>query len=191
MPNYTCTLADLTTATDCSKKGGLLTVYMAQESSIDWANMNDGVHYDNATGVINQWVMLAGGTWHRVDFEALLGRLDATYTADNGYYETNLLNLTLSGHSAANTVALSNLINCCGLVFQIHDNNGLARVVGKELVNDSFINPLRLGEFSRHLDTTGAFGARDDFSRDEFDINALQRYAPLYSTVTTATMDTL
>lgn len=189
MPDFSCKVNDIGSATNCSDKAGLLVVFAAQDSSIDWASMADAANYTDATYTIIQWAMNGGGTWHRFNFERKNGRLDATYTSDNGFYDAQLNNLLFKGKSATRTISFGQLIACCGLTLQIHDNNGLARVMGKEFVSGAWVDPLEKAKVTRHFDTTGAFGNADDKNRDEVDFGAEHSNPLPYSAVTISAMD--
>jgi len=187
MPDFSGSLNDISTNTVCADKGGLLTVYWIPESDIDWST----VTWDDAGYAVTAWAMLAMATWNKIEFERTAGRLDALYTEENGYYEVSLLNLLFSGHSAARSVAIGQAIPVCNIVAQVFDNNGNARILGKEYDSGAWVNPLKNCRITRHLDTTGGFGAADDKARDEFDLTA-QHLLPLpYSTVSLSTMETL
>ena len=148
-------------------------------------------NYTSATNTIINWVMNTGGFWAKFTFHRKTGRLDALYTIDNGYYEIQLNNLTFQGKESVRTISLGQLVGCCGLILHVHDNNGLARVIGKEYISGEWVNPLARGKVSRHLDTTGTFGDADDRSRDELDFTADNSCPPPYSTLTIADMDLL
>ena len=150
-----------------------------------------GANWDDANYSILNWVFTGGGTFGEVTFQRKNGRLDALYTRENGFYEVSLLNMLLLGHDKARTVDLGRAISCCGIVAQIFDNNGMARVVGKEFIDGAWVDPLDNCTLGRHLDTSGQFGDLNDKSRDEFDLIA-QHSKPLpYSDVDLATMRTL
>lgn len=191
MPSWVCSTGDITTDTTCSDRGGLLTVFWIDQSEVDWDAMALVANYDDATHTILDWVLEVGGAFGELTFTRRNGRLDSLYTRDNGFYEVNLTNLIFQGHSASKTISLGQAIACCGIVAQIFDNNGLARVIGKEFVNGAWIDPVDNVALSRHLDTTGAFGAADDKARDEIDISGSHSYPPAYSSVDLATMRTL
>lgn len=182
---------DIGTATDCSDSPGLLTVYAAQDSDIDWTTMADVANYNDATYTILDWAMLGGGTWSKLQFERKNGQLISTYTLDNGFYDVQLLNLLFKGKSAARTISLGQMVACCGLILQVHDNNSLARVIGKEYISGGWVDALDRAKVIRHLDTTGSFGNADDKARDEVDFGAEHAYPLPYSSVTIATMDTI
>lgn len=182
---------DIGTATDCSDSPGLLTVYAAQDSDIDWTTMADVANYNDATYTILDWAMLGGGTWSKLQFERKNGQLTSTYTIDNGYYDVQLLNLLFKGKSSARTISLGQMVACCGLILQVHDNNGLARVIGKEFISGGWVDALDRAKVIRHLDTTGSFGNADDKARDEVDFGAEHANPLPYSSVTIATMDTI
>lgn len=191
MPDFSCSVSDIGSATNCSDRGGLLKVFATPDASIDWTAMALVANYDDATYTILDWVMESGGTWSEFTFERKNGRLDATYTADTDYYDVQLLNLLFKGKSAARTISLGQLIGCCGLILQVHDNNDIARVIGKEYISGAWVDALERGKVIRHLDTTGVFGAADDKNRDELDLGA-QHSNPLpYSSVTIADMQAL
>lgn len=190
MPDFSCQLADLATDATCSDAGGLLTVFATDETDVDWTTMDDPLYYTDASYTIIQWAMQGAGEFFEYSFERRNGRLDSVYTRDDGFYQVDVLNMLFKGHSATQTLAIGRTVTCCGIVLQVHDNNNLARILGKEY-SGGFVNPLEKGFVSRHLDTTGGFGAADDRARDEIDISA-QHINPLpYSTVTVTTMRTL
>lgn len=186
MPDISCALDAIATDAACADLGGILTVYWAEDSDIDWDAMALEANYDDATKTILNWVMNGGATFKKLSFERKNGRLDALYTGDNGFYEVSLLNLVFKGHSAAKTLSLAKAVSCCKIVAQVFDNNGNARVIGKEFVQGAWIDALTPCKITRHLDTTGGFGNADDKNRDEFDITGEQSYPPVYSTVTLA-----
>lgn len=175
----------------CTDQAGLVTVFVTDASNIDWEAMALATNYTDAIYTIDQWVMEAGGLWGELTFNAEQGRLDALYTVENGYYEINLQNLIFAGRQAAKSIALDNLIACCGLVAQIHSNDGKARMVGREFVSGAWVPSLRQIRVSRNLDTTGAFGDEEDKGRNEVDMAGRHRYAPAYSDVTIAEMRTM
>lgn len=188
MPDFSCAVADVATDATCSDRGGLLTVFAIDDSSVDWDAMTGVLYYDDATHTILDWATVGGASFAEFTFERKSGRLDSTYTADNGFYEVALLNLLFSGKSASRSITLGQLIGCCGLILQIHDNNSLARVIGKEYISGGWVNALERGRVIRHLDTTGAFGSADDKNRDEMDFGA-QHLNPLpYASLTVAEM---
>lgn len=191
MPDFSCGLGDIATDATCSDAGGLLTVFAADSTDIDWTTMEGGLYYDDATFSVIQWAMQGAGEFYEFSFERRNGRLDSTFTSADGFYTVELLNLLFKGHSATKTISLGQARNCCGLVGQVHDNNNLARVVGKEYISGAWIDPLTKLKVSRHLDTHGGFGAEDDTSRDELDLAAQHSHPPAYSTVTVTTMRTL
>lgn len=166
-------------------------VYAALDADIDWTAMAEVANYDSATNTVLDWAMQSGKYWSKFTFHRKNGRLDALYTADNGYYEVQLLNLLFRGKTPTRTVSIGQLVACCGLILQVHDNNGLARVIGKEHVSGEWANPLARGKVSRHLDTTGTFGNADDRNRDELDFEAINSHPLPYSTLTLAEMDQL
>ena len=184
-------MADVTTATNCSDNGGLTTVFLTDDASIDWTAMALVGNYTDATHTITNWVMISGGTWSEFQFERINGRLDSTYTRENGYYDILLQNLIFKGKSAARSITLGKLKSCCGLIAQVHDNNSLARVFGREYISGAWVLPLVSGSVGRHLDTTGAFGNLEDRSRDEIDLTGRHINPMPFSTVTIATMKTL
>lgn len=191
MPDFSCGINDIGTATDCSDKGGLLLVYAALDSDIDWATMATAPYYTSATNTVIDWAMNAGKYWAKFTFNRKTGRLDALYTNDNGYYEVQLLNLLFRGKSASRSISLGQLVGCCGIVLQVFDNNDMGRVIGKEFVSGEWVNPLSRGKVSRHLDTTGTYGNADDRNRDELDFEAINSHPLPYSTVTIIEMDAL
>lgn len=183
MPDIACALNDVKTGTACADLGGLLTVFWIDESDIDWDAMALIANFDPATREILNWVTLGGASFGELTFERKNGRLDALYTSDNGYYEISLLNLLFKGHSAAKTLDIASAVGCCGIVAHVFDNNGLSRVFGKEWLGGAWVDPIEKTRISRHLDTTGGFGAADDKARDEFDLTAQHTYPPVYSTM--------
>lgn len=191
MPTYSPSLGDVTTTTLCASKGGLLSVFWIDKTNIDWTAMLLAANYNVATNSVLNWVILGGATWGEVTFQAKNGRLDGLFTSDNDYYEVTLPNLIIEGRDKARTLALANATTTCGILAQVFDNNGYARIIGKEHVNGAWVDPLENFKISRHLDTTGAFGAADDKTRDEFDMAAEHRYPFPYSDVDLATMRTL
>lgn len=191
MPDFSCQLNDIGTASDCSDRGGILIVYAALDADIDWVTMADSANYTSATNTVIDWAMNAGKYWAKFTFYRKNGRLDSLYTVDNGYYEVQLLNLLFKGKSATRTISLGQLIGCCGLILQVHDNNNLARVIGKEFISGEWVNPLARGKVGRHLDTSGAFGNRDDRNRDELDFQSINSHPLPYSTLTLSDMDAL
>lgn len=192
MPDFVCATDSIATDETCSDKGGLLTVYWIDGTEVDWATMaTDPTNWSDSGYSIQQWALDVGATFGKLEFEREQGRLDSLYTLDNGFYEVSLLNLVFRGHSTTKTVSLGKAVNCCNLVCQIFDNNGKARVIGKEFINGAWVNPVRNAQISRHLDTHGAFGAQDDRARDELDLLARHSQPPVYSDVTQATMDSL
>jgi hypothetical protein len=191
MPDFSCALEDIQTDVLCADTGGLLTVFWADKSKIDWTAMAEIANWDDANYTVLNWIMTGGGTWGEITFQRKNGRLDSLYTSDNGYYEVNLLNMILTGHTATRTVNLGSAISCCGIVAQVFDNNSSSRVIGKEFIDGAWVDPLDVCRISRHLDTTGGFGSLDDKSRDEFDLAAQHLKPPAYSSVTLTTMRTL
>lgn len=189
MPDIACALNEIKTNTLCADLGGLLTVFWIDETEIDWDAMALPANFDDSTYTVLNWILQGGASgFKELTFERRNGRLDALYTADNGFYEVSLLNLLFKGHSAAKTYDLNAAVGCCGIVAQVFDNNGLSRVIGKEFISGGWVDPIDKCRISRHLDTTGGFGAADDKSRDEFDITGSHTYAPAYSSVTLQTM---
>lgn len=191
MPDWSCSLDDISTNDSCSGQGGLLTVFWIDQSDIDWDAMTNVLNWDDANYEVLNWIMLGGASWNEITFQRKNGRLDALYTLDNGFYEVSLLNLILNGHTAARTLTLGQAIPCCGIIAQVHDNNSFARVIGKEFIDGAWIDPLDPLRIDRHLDTHGAFGDRNDVARDEFDLKA-QHSKPLpYSSLSVAEMRAL
>ena len=191
MPDFSCQLNDIGTATDCSDNPGLLVVYATLDADVNWTDMALPANYDDATYTILNWVMTGANQWAKFSFERKNGQLTSTYTIDNGYYEVQLLNLLFKGKTSARTISLGQLVSCCGLILQVHDNNSIARVIGKEYQSGGWVDPLERGRVIRHLDTTGAFGDADDRARDEVDFGAEHSNPLPYSSVDVATMDTL
>lgn len=191
MPDYVCMTDDLFTDATCSGRGGLLSVFWIDSSFIDWTAMALAANFDEPNNTILNWVITGGGTWGELQFERENGRLDALFTSDNDYYEVSLLNLLFSGHTTARTTSIGNAIACCNLILQVFDNNGSARIFGREHVGGAWVTPVRQAKIVRHLDTSGAFGSADDGSRDEFDIQGRHSYPISYSSVDYATMQTL
>lgn len=189
MPDFQCKVNDIGSANNCSDKAGLLIVYTTLDSSVNWAAMNSPVNYDTATNTVLNWIMNTGQYWAKFLFNRKTGRLDATYTVDNGYYDVQLLNLLFKGKQATRTMSIGQLAACCNLIFQVHDNNSLSRVIGKEHIAGEWVNPLSKGALTRHLDTTGQFGNNDDKNRDETDFGANHSHPIPYSTVGINAMD--
>lgn len=153
--------------------------------------MAAATNYDQSNNTVLQWAMFVGEGWAKLSFDRKSGQLTHTYNSDTGYYEVALNNLVFKGKSAAKTMTLGKLVSCCNLVVQVHDNNGIARVFGKEFYAGSWGSPVARGRVSRHLDTTGSFGSEDDRSRDEVDFTAIHACPPPYSTVSVADMELL
>lgn len=189
MPDFSCAVNDIGTATDCSDSPGLLVVYAAADSAIDWTTMAAVTHYTDATYTVIDWALAGADTFAKFTFERKNGQLTSTYTIDNGYYDVQLLNLIFRGKSAARTISLGQLVSCCGLILQVHDNNSQARIIGKEYISGAWVDALDRGKIIRHLDTTGSFGNADDKARDEIDFGAEHANPLPYSTVSIATMD--
>lgn len=184
-------MADIATSTSCNDKPGIVTVFATTFADVDWTAMALAANYDDATHTVTTWVMSGAGAWSEFTFEKKPSQLIGTYTSANGYYEVQLLNLLFNGKTAARSVIIGNLLACCNVVLQIHDSNGLARVVGAEYVEGAWTPSLKSGRVTRHLDTTGAFGTEDDRARDEIDFGA-EHINPLpFSSVGIATMRTL
>lgn len=188
MPNFACAYDSISSNELCGDNPGLLTVFWIDKTKIDWAAMALVANWDDATYSVKNWVLLGGATWGEISFTRRNGRLDALYTEANGYYEVNLLNMLLRGHSSSRSVSIGKAIGCCGLVLQVHDNNSKARVIGQEFVGGAWVDALKNGKISRHLDTTGAYGNEEDKARDEFDITAQHSFPLPYSDVTISTM---
>lgn len=190
MPNFSAGLIDLNTDDSCSDSGGLLVVFAAQNSDVDWTTMAGALYYDDANFQVIDWAMEASGNFYEYNFYRKNGRLDATYTREDGYYSVDLLNLIFRGHSTTRTLGLGRTKNSCGVIMQVHDNNSLARVAGKEY-SGAWIDPLESMALSRHLDTHGGYGDIEDRARDEADF-AGEHNDPLpYSTVSITAMQAL
>ena len=188
MPDFSCATPGIASNDLCEDLGGLLTVFWAPQNEIDWVTMADSANWDDSNYSVTSWAFTGSGGWNEIQFERKNGRLDSEFTIGNRYYEVIIQNLLLKGHSAARTVSMGQAVPCCGIVAQIHDNNGKARVVGKEFLNGVWVDPVQKLRITRHLDTHGVFGAEDDGARDEFDLSA-EHSAPLpYSDVDIATM---
>jgi hypothetical protein len=190
MPVFSCSPSDLQTDANCSDKGGILAVFVADEQDIDFDTMDGPLYYDDANYAIIQWALAGGGEFAEFQFERRNGRLDSNYTREDGFYTVDVTDLIFRGHSATKTVAIGNMIGCCGIVGQVHDNNALARVFGKEY-DTAFVNPLDKGVIQNHNDTHGGFGDEEDKSRDVISLRALHSNPIMYSTVSLTTMRTL
>lgn len=191
MPDFSCSVSDISNSTTCQDRGGLLVVFATLDSSVDWSAMALSANYTSATNTIIDWAMFAGQYWAKFVFNRKTGRLDSTYTNETGYYDVQLLDVAFKGKTSARTISLGKLIGCCGLILQVFDNNNVSRVIGKEFVSGSWVNAISRGRVSRHLDTTGTFGAADDKSRDVVDFMASHSNPLAYSTVSIADMESL
>jgi len=184
MPDFSCAVNPISTSGNCQDQGGLLTLFLIEDSNVDWENST----WDDASYSMTAWTLLNTSSWAEVTFERRNGRLDSLYTLDNGFYEVNLQNLLLKGHETQRTISLGQMLSCCGLIGQLHDNNGQARILGKEYISGGWVDPVDRLRISRHLDTHGAFGTADDTSRDEFDLSCNHSKPLPYSTVSLADM---
>lgn len=184
MPDFTCSLDAIATDTLCADRGGLLTFFWIDESEIDWTNMALIANWDDANYEVDNFVYNGAVKFNELTFERRFGRLDALFTEDTDYYEVSLLNLLFLGKSSARTISLGNALSCCGILGVVFDNNSRARMFGKEFTDGAWINPLKRGKLSRHLDTTGSFGAADDKNRDEFDLTAQHSFPLPYVNIT-------
>jgi hypothetical protein len=189
MPDFSCGVGDVQTSLDCSEKAGLIYVYATLDSSVNWATMAGSGYYDTATNTILDWALNPGENFYRFTFERKSGRLDILYTQDTNLYEIQLNELIYKGKTAARTLTLAQLASCCGIILSVHANNETARVIGKEFIAGSWTDPLDRSEVSRYLDTTGAYGSRDDVNRDVTDFVASHSTPPSYSSLTITEMN--
>jgi len=190
MPDFSCAVNDISTDTTCSDRGGWSAIFLADQSTIDWTAMALGANYDDATFSVLNWIMLSGN-WAEITAVRKNGSLQSTYTVANDFYTVEMNNIILKGHTAARTIAIGQLIACCGLVMQYFDNNGIARVIGKEYINGAWVDAVDPVRIARHLESHGVFGSEDDRARDELDFAGEHSFPMPYSSVDLATMRTL
>lgn len=176
----TCELTDIEEDDDCNNRGGIKTVYWAKYADIDWATMaTDPLKFNPTTQTILGFTMLASAVFHKLTFGRKQAFYNFTYTKDTDVY-AQVITLIFNGKSATNRNAFAKAVGCCKVVAVIFDNNCLSRVVGVEWDGTTFepqITPLGI---TRHLDSSGQFGA--DKARDEIDLGGESLIAPLYST---------
>ena len=183
MATYQCAATALQTGTVCGS-AGITAVYIALDSDIDWAAVTV------ASDEISAWAFTGVTKFVKLEPERKPSKLDAEYTRDNSYYEVNLNDLTFMGKSTAQSLALANLKECCSIIAVVYLSDGSSRVIGKELINGSFVNPVAKAKVVRHLDSAGEFGGgAENGARDVIDIQCQHQQPMLFTSIDMATMD--
>ena len=79
----TCSLDKLTGQNSCGKKGGMRAAYWTTYAEIDWVTMaGDPTKFTTANKEILEYVMEAGGSFKKLEFNKKSAFYDFDYTKD-------------------------------------------------------------------------------------------------------------
>lgn len=178
--NFDCELGGLTTAPNCGTLGGIQYAAWAQYDDIDWAGMVDASPSNLDGNVVDDFIMEASATFHRLEIEKDASFYQAEYTDDNRYYET-VATLIFNGKDAANSAVFTNALRCCNVVLVLWGNDCSGRILGVDLFGESLSTPIRPMRITRHLDAGGQIDS--DEPRDELDLTARNLSTPIFHDV--------
>lgn len=186
MPTITCSLDAITTSADCKLRGGIRTLYWAQYTDIDWSTMaGDPLQFDTANQEILGYTMLAAAVFTKVEFDRKNAFYDVTFTEDADVY-AQIITMFFDGKDRARRNSLQAATLCCNIIAHVFDNNGNERIFGVDWNGDSFDKQLTSLKVGRHLDSSGQLG--QSTARDELDLTGESFFAPLYGSVTEASI---
>ena len=180
MPSLDCssipTLAGYASEGICDAGAGILRLWVANFSDVDWAASTI------TAGVITAIAMVATKTFFEVQLnDSKNAFFNATYSEDSRLYEV-LATFFLTGGTSGQLDFINSLFNKC-LVAYVKLGNCKFRMIGVDQDEDGIMLPPTPLKVSRHLDSSGQLGDGSS-ARNEFDLKAEQFGAPLFGTVT-------
>lgn len=186
MATISCALDAIAPAAGCNIRGSVKVLYWTQYTNIDWEAMAaDNLQFNTTTQTILDYTMVGGAVFKKVEFEPKGSFYDNTYTKEAGVY-TNLLTLLFSGKDVTRRNSLMEALQCCSIVIHVYGYDGKQRVFGVDWDGETFsVLPVPI-TVTRHLDSSGQLGSSP--SRDEVDLGGESFYAPLFATVTEASL---